>query len=253
MRRLTARMSPAIMYKRPIAPAATPATGRCSGRRSTAVALFADLRGFSSWSESCSLDQVADLVTLQFKEVMGICSDHGDPFHKFMGDGFVLLWELKADDDLPQCLGHAIEAAFTVHLRYSTTVQRLPSPGPAGYGVGISAGEVIRIELEDPPSGTSEVDFVGYPLNCAARMQTLAPGFGTAVCSGTARMLADDPERYLRPGMPASARRLLDPDADMLRRATVTKGLKPEDREGFRYLSFVDGREWAWRTPETAQ
>jgi class 3 adenylate cyclase len=241
------------MYKRTSALGLATSSHQRFGARSRIVAMFADMRGFSNWSETQPLDHVADLVKLQFGYVMQLCDDHQQPFQKFLGDGFVLLWELESDDDLARCLASALDATFALHKGYAELAQSLPYSAPAGYGVGISIGEAIRIQLEPHLSDASEVDFVGYPLNCAARMQTLASGFGTALCASTVVALQRDPERYLRTLLPGFGRRLLTPPQDMLARAAVTKGLKPADREGFRHLSFVDGEEWLWRTPSVQQ
>jgi class 3 adenylate cyclase len=241
------------MYKRTSALGLATSSHQRFGARSRIVAMFADMRGFSNWSETQPLDHVADLVKLQFGYVMQLCDDHQQPFQKFLGDGFVLLWELESDDDLARCLASALDATFALHKGYAELAQSLPYSAPAGYGVGISIGEAIRIQLEPHLSDASEVDFVGYPLNCAARMQTLASGFGTALCASTVVALQRDPERYLRTLLPGFGRRLLTPPQDMLARAAVTKGLKPADREGFRHLSFVNGEEWLWRTPSVQQ
>jgi class 3 adenylate cyclase len=241
------------MYKRTSALSLAASSHQRFGARSHIVAMFADMRGFSNWSETQPLDHVADLVKLQFGYVMKICDDHQQPFQKFLGDGFVLLWELQSAEDLARCLGSALDATFALHTGYAELAQSLPYPAPAGYGVGISIGEAIRIQLEPHLSESSEVDFVGYPLNCAARMQTLAPGFGTALCASTVVALQGDPERYLRTLLPGFGRRVLAPPQDMLARAAVTKGLKPADREGFRHLSFADGQEWLWQTSSVRQ
>lgn len=241
------------MYRRNSALSLGTTSHRRFGARSRIVAMFADMRGFSNWSETQPLDHVADLVKQQFGYVMQICDDHQQPFQKFLGDGFVLLWEPDSDEDLARCLASALDATFALHKGYADLAQSLPYSAPAGYGVGISVGEGIRIQLEPHLSDSSEVDFVGYPLNCAARMQTLASGFGTALCASTVVALQRDPERYLRTLLPGFGRRLLRPPQDMLNRAAVTKGLKPADRVGFRHLSFVDGEDWSWRTPNVQQ
>jgi class 3 adenylate cyclase len=241
------------MYKRTSTLSMATISHQRFGARSRIVAMFADMRGFSNWSETQPLDHVADLVKLQFGYVMQICDDHQQPFQKFLGDGFVLLWELQSAEDLRRCLSSALDATFALHKGYADLVQSLPYPAPTGYGVGISIGEAIRIQLEPHLSDSSEVDFVGYPLNCAARMQTLASGFGTALCASTVIALQDEPEQYLRSLLPGFGRRLLPPPQDMLDRAAVTKGLKPADREGFLHLSFADGEEWVWQTPSVRQ
>lgn len=235
------------MYRRQSAYRFITAKDALSGSRSRVVALFADLRGFSNWSETQSLDQVAELVKAQVERVMDICGQHHHPFHKFLGDGFVLLWEPEGDDDLPRCLASALDATFELHNDYLQRSGQLNFQTPAGYGVGISVGDAIRIDLGPLVGNSSAVDFVGYPLNCAARMQTLASGFGTIVCSSAAQMLESDPGRFLHTTVPGVCRRLVEPDEEMLDRAAVTKGLKPVDRTGFRRLSFTDDQDWAWR------
>jgi adenylate cyclase len=196
------------MYKRTSALSLATRSHQRFGARSRIVAMFADMRGFSNWSETQPLDHVADLVKLQFGYVMQLCDDYQQPFQKFLGDGFVLLWELESDDDLARCLASALDATFALHKGYAELAQSLPYSAPAGYGVGISIGEAIRIQLEPHLSDASEVDFVGYPLNCAARMQTLASGFGTALCASTVVALQS------RPGaLPAHAAARLRPQA----------------------------------------
>ena len=241
------------MYRRYPTFGPTPGSHQRFGVRSHIVVLFADMRGFSNWSETQSLDRVADLVKLQHQQVMRVCDEHQNPFQKFLGDGFVLLWEQEDEDDLRRCLATALDAAFELHKRYGTFMRSLPYAAPAGYGIGISIGEAIRIQLEPRLDEASEVDFVGYPLNCAARMQTLASGFGTAVCGSTVRVLQRHPDSYLCTSVPGFGRRLLEPAEEMIEHAAVIKGLKPDDRTGFRYLSFVDGQDWLWQTPDVMQ
>lgn len=45
---------------------------------------------------------------------------------------------------------------------------------PSGYGIGIAAGDAVLPQPETFLAEFNEIDFVGYPLNCAARLQTLA-------------------------------------------------------------------------------
>lgn len=241
------------MYKKESEFGATTAQGSLYGTNSRVVALFADMRGFSNWSETRPLDHVAALVKAQFERVSQVCGRHDQPFRKFLGDGFILLWEPEGDDDLERCLAIALDATFELHNDYSQHLEVLGGEAPAGYGIGISVGEAIRIEFEATASNGGEVDFVGYPLNCAARMQTLACGYGTVVCATTAGILATQPERFLHTSPTGLCRRLLPPEPDMLARAAVTKGLKPCDRTDFRHLSFTDGQDWAWQATGVPQ
>lgn len=218
-----------------------------SGVRTEVVALFSDLRGFSDWCESQSPDTVAGLMKIQFERVIQICNDHHHHFHKFLGDGFVLLWEADREFTIDNCLRHALDAAFHLHKKYWYLSKDLQYPTPSGYGIGISCGEAVRIQPETFLKEMNEVDFVGYPLNCAARMQTLAAGYGTVVCSTTVNRLRGKPEGFLYPNTAGLRRSLIPPNEESLKKASGMKGLRPEDRTGFRYLSFIDSQELLWK------
>ncbi|MET0281059.1 MAG: adenylate/guanylate cyclase domain-containing protein [Steroidobacteraceae bacterium] len=213
-----------------------------SGARTQVVALFSDLRGFSDWCETQTPDIVAALMKSQFERVIQICNDHHHHFHKFLGDGFLLLWEADEEFSIEDCVRHALDAAFHLHSKYRLLSRDFGCPTPGGYGVGISMGEAVRIQPETSLREMNEVDFVGYPLNCAARMQTLAEGYGTVVCATTARLieagdgLADPEAAGLRHGLAA-------PSNGQLQRAALLHGLRAEDRSGFRYVSFIDPQQ----------
>jgi len=234
------------MYTKNVDFTLTSGTSELSGLRTDVVALFSDIRGFSNWCETQSLDNVADLMTIQFERVIQICNDHHHSFHKFLGDGFVLLWEPDEDLTLDHCLAHALDAAFHLHKKYWYLSKDLAYPAPSGYGVGIAVGQAIRIQPETFLREMNEVDFVGYPLNCAARIQTLASGYGTVVCSATARMLERSPDQFLHPSVPGFRRSLISPPNAILERAAQLKGLRSADRTDFRYLSYIDGQAQLW-------
>lgn len=62
-----------------------------SGEAVQVVALFSDIRGFSDWCETQSPENAAELMKIQYERVIQICADYYRVFHKFLGDGFLLL------------------------------------------------------------------------------------------------------------------------------------------------------------------
>lgn len=184
----------------------------------------------------------------QIERVIQICNDHHHHFHKFLGDGFVLIWEADNTLTIDDCLRHALDAAFHLHKKYWYLSMDVSYPTPSGYGIGISLGEAVRIQPETCLIEMNEVDFVGYPLNCAARMQALAAGYGTVMCSTAVKKIQRDPKQFLYPNTPAFRRSLILPSDGSLKKAANMKGLRSEDRSGFTYLSFVDSQERLWRT-----
>jgi len=220
---------------------------KLSGAKSDVVVLFADLRGFSTWCNEAEIANVAEVITVQYERVIQVCNDFHHHFHKFLGDGFLLLWEADTEMDSTVCLKHALGAVFEIHKKYWYLAKELGYKAPAGYGIGLSIGQAIRIQPETFIKEMNEVDFLGYPLNCSARMQSLAEPFGTTVCSATAARLAGAPNEFLYPNEPVFLRRLRKPTPAALEKAKGMKGLKPEDRVGFRYLTWPHGQASLWK------
>lgn len=218
-----------------------------AGRRVNVVALFCDLRGFSNWCESVDVEQVESLMRIQFERVIQICNDHYHDFHKFLGDGFLLVWEETQEMPLHVCLAHALDAAFHLHKKFWYLSTEIGYGLPPGYGVGISVGEAVLLQPETFISELNEVDFVGYPLNCAARLQILANGYGTVLCSSTIALIERNSNDLLYDSVAAFRRVLIPPIQEALEKASGMKGLRASDRTGFRYLVFDVGYKRLWK------
>lgn len=217
-----------------------------AGRRVRVVALFCDLRGFSNWCENVEIGQVESLMRTQFERVIQICNDHHHDFHKFLGDGFVLVWEESEERPIHTCLAHAIDAAFHLHKKFWYLSREIGHDLPPGYGVGISVGEAVLLQPETFLLELNEVDFVGYPLNCAARLQTLADAYGTVLCSGAVALIESKDRQLLYEDDAAFTRTLHLPDQHALEKAATMKGLREGDRTGFKYLIFTSSYARLW-------
>ncbi len=229
------------MYVKNAALTLTDGKSSIAGRRVNVVALFCDLRGFSNWCESVGIERVESLMRTQFERVIQICNDHHHDFHKFLGDGFVLVWEESGETPLHLCLAHAVDAAFHLHKKFWYLSQDTAHALPPGYGIGISVGEAVMLQPETFISELNEVDFVGYPLNCAARMQTLATAYGTVLSSAAVELISSSQWPHT-----AHQRVLFPPSDTALRQATAMKWLRDSDRTGFKYLVFGAGCEDLW-------
>jgi len=218
---------------------------RFSGVRCEVVALFADLRLFSDWSIRAPLDQVAEVMKVQYERMIQISNDQHPAFHKMLGDGFLLLWEEDSEMDATLCLQLALDAAFELHKKYWHFACALSYEVPPGFGVGISVGQAIKVEPETFLAELNEVDFLGYPLNCAARMQALAGAFEIAVCSTTRQRISRRPADLLCQD-PAFQRELRDPSKLECERARNMRGLNTGDQTGFGYLSWPAVQRKLW-------
>ena len=115
----------------------------------------------------------------------------------------------------------------------------------------MALGEAVRIQPETFLKEMNEVDFVGYPMNCAARMQSLSGAYGTTLCSGLVRLIGKEPESFLYPDTPSFRRLFIPPSAKALERAKNMQGLTDADRIGFMHLTWPDCQRKLWRKDGT--
>jgi class 3 adenylate cyclase len=213
-----------------------------TGQKVDVVVLYADIRGFSNWSMTQTAENVASLVKIEYERVIQICNDHHPCFHKFLGDGFLLLWEKDEELSTDDCFRHALDAAFHAHKAYFYASQELSRSFalPAGMGIGISLGEAVRIQPETFLEEMNEVDFLGYPMNCGARMQSFSNAYGTTLCSSCVGLVKSNPESFLYPTVPSFRRALVPPSKNTRKKAEDINGLNHSDRTEFSHLVWLD-------------
>ena len=236
------------MYVKNVKLTLTDGDSDVAGRRVNVVALFCDLRDFSNWCEETDIAEVESLMRSQFERVIQISNDHHHDFHKFLGDGFVLVWEDSAEISIHTCLARAIDAAFHLHKTYWYLAGESEGAVPLGYGIGIAVGEAVLLQPETFLRELNEIDFVGYPLNCAARLQTLAGPYGTVLSTAAVELIRADKSALLYESEPAFRRLLLPPNDGGLAKAAYMKGLREVDRTGFHHLVFEGGYRRLWKS-----
>ncbi len=217
------------------------------GERENAVIAYADLRGFAPWSLNASPEQVTRVIEVVYDRVIQLSFFYKHTFHKFLGDGFLLIWEAKDHGSLGEALHWALSAAFEIHKRYWYIARQLDFPSPLGFGIGISCGEVIRIDPETFIPEMNEPDFVGYPMNSGSRLQKLAGPYGTVLDSRGAREATLNPARILRDENPILRLELIKPNNKAVSLADKFTGLHVEDVFGFQYVTWPYVKDALWK------
>jgi class 3 adenylate cyclase len=221
------------------------------GEKVNVVAVYADLRGFAQWSLTSSANQITKVIEVVYDRVIQLAFFYKHTFHKFLGDGFLLIWEVDDHGSEAEALHWALAASFEIHKRYWYIAQQFRFPSPSGFGIGVSCGKVIRIDPETFIPELNEPDFVGYPMNSGARLQKLAGPYGTVLDRRSVDIALKNPGRVLRDQSKILKLELLDPNEKSLAVAQKFTGLHQEDMSGFRYLVWpyiktalwnVDGR-----------
>ena len=218
------------------------------GEKVDVIVAYVDLREFSNWSLNAPARQVTKVIEVIYDRVIQLAFFYKHTFHKFLGDGFVLIWEVMDHGSFEEALRWALGAAFEIHKRYWYVTKRLGFNAPVGFGVGISCGTVVRIDPETFIPELNDPDFVGYPMNCGARLQKLAGPYGTVLDSKGVQLAQQHPRRVLREGHPMLGFELIEPTEKSLSVANTLRGIDKVDLAGYRYVVWPYMRDKLWKT-----
>lgn len=139
-------------------------------RREVTV-LFADLRGFTTYSESRPPEAVLALLDDFFGRMTQVVQGHGGSVNKFLGDGLLALWGApEPQTDHPQ---RAVKAARDMQkvMAEIREAQQAAGDPPLRLGVGVHTGEVAAGMLGGGPQ--SEYTVIGDAVNLASRIEGL--------------------------------------------------------------------------------
>jgi class 3 adenylate cyclase len=144
-----------------------------SERRLVSV-LFADLVGFTSFSEGRDSEEVRELQSRYFETVREIIARYGGTVEKFIGDAVMALWgaPIAQEDDAER----AVRAALDL-------VDAVRSLGP---GIEIRAG-ILTGEATVNLSATDQGMVAGDIVNTASRLQSVASPSTVLVGEATQR------------------------------------------------------------------
>ncbi len=132
--------------------------------------LFADLEGFTSYSERHAAADVASMLNAYFGRVVPLMERAGGEVHQIVGDELMVVFNLG--DDTPDHPSRAARAGLLLQ-RAAQNVARDHDDWPS-FRVGINSGEV-HTGLVGADTGHRKHGLVGDTVNLAARLQAEAP------------------------------------------------------------------------------
>ncbi len=153
------------------------------------VALFCDLRGFTSFAEVAEPEEVLDLINAYHAALGPLVHEAEGTLERFMGDGMMIIF----NDPLP-CSDPATRAvmlAIAMRSRFLSLVRDWELRGYSiGIGFGIAQGYATlgRIGFE----GRFDYAAIGTVTNVAARLCAEARESQILVTQRIASMVADD-------------------------------------------------------------
>jgi adenylate cyclase len=138
-----------------------------TGEKRQVTVLFADIRNFTSLSESLPAEQVMGILN----EVLGQLADavlsHGGTLDKFLGDGLMAVFgaPVRHDDDARRAVDSALQMMDSIRVRNARATEGTPR---VELGIGINTGQAIAGSLGS--ERRTEYTCIGDVVNVASRL-----------------------------------------------------------------------------------
>ena len=189
IRRPLARLTEAYALRRVLTTLLTTYVGRRSGElilagrirrgdieRIHAVILLADLRGFTSLSDTLPGDRVIELLNGWFDALVPAIEAAGGEVLKFIGDGLLAIFPVAGEPAAACRAALAAAGAARTALRELNAALRARGEAEVRYGMALHRGEVLYGNIGSP----TRLDFttIGPAVNLTARLETLARDLG---------------------------------------------------------------------------
>ena len=141
------------------------------GKRSQITTLFADVRGFTSFSESHNPEQLVSVLNRYLAAAADAILDQEGMIDKFMGDAVMGLFNAPLPQ--PDHAIRAVRAALGIRDAIRELHQQLPEEFHLAFGVGVHYGDAVLglVGTENKIEYTA----IGDSVNTAKRIQENAP------------------------------------------------------------------------------
>ena len=161
-----------------------PDSFRLGGVNQTITVLFADIRGFTAFSEREKPEKVVGLLNKYFSAMTDIIFSHGGTLDKYIGDELMAIF--GAPTATPEDALNAVKAAVTMQKRMPSLNNELRAEGygEITIGIGLHTGEATIGYIGS--ERRSEYTAIGDTVNLASRLQSNAAGNQILMSEATA-------------------------------------------------------------------
>ncbi len=144
------------------------------GQRCKVTILFADLRNFTSMSESLAPEKVVEALNIYLRAMTQLVMRYEGRIDNFIGDGILAVF--GAPRSTPTDAARAVACAIAMENEMATINEDLVKRGlPAlAMGIGLNTGDVVAGNIGSELRMTYSV--IGNPVNVASRLSSLAAG-----------------------------------------------------------------------------
>jgi two-component system sensor histidine kinase ChiS len=151
--------------------------------------LFADIRSFTSMSETMSPQENFDFINSYLRQVGPVIRQHNGFIDKYIGDAIMALFPETADD--------AVRAAIEMQKQVAIYNEYRQNGGylPIAVGIGIHSGSIMLGIIGEEERMDSTV--IADAVNLASRLEQLTKLYGAGIIISVQTLSQlDDPQKY---------------------------------------------------------
>jgi class 3 adenylate cyclase len=160
---------------------------RLGGVNQEVTVMFADIRGFTTMSETMAPSRVVEILNEYFTRVTDVIFDNGGTLDKYIGDAVMAVFgaPISKGNDAAAAVSSAMQIQrLLVELNRDAAARKWPE---LRVGIGINTGYAIAGNIGSP----RRLDYtvVGDAVNTAQRLMTNAAGGQILISESTAKKL----------------------------------------------------------------
>jgi PAS domain S-box-containing protein len=140
---------------------------RLGGQRQTVSILFADIRGYSAFSEHISPEQLVDILNQYLSRAAQAVLHEEGTLDKFIGDAVMAFW--NAPEAQPDHTQRAVRAAWRLRSAILEHQLHMPPEQRLSFGVGLHVGDAVVGNIGTERALNYTV--IGDAVNLAKRLQ----------------------------------------------------------------------------------
>jgi adenylate cyclase len=168
-----------------------PSKLKLGGERKILTVLFADVRGFTKFSESHQPEEVVSILNMIFSQLVKTLFKHNGTLDKFVGDQIMAFFGAPGDIHKDTHAFYAVRTAIEMQARLRGLQEELirEKKQPLQVGIGINTGEMVVGNM-----GSSErMDYtvIGDNVNLASRLCAAAAGDEIIIGKATYEQIKD--------------------------------------------------------------
>ncbi len=153
---------------------------RLGGERRVVTVLFSDIRGFTSYSEDRTPEEVIEVLNRYLTVMSNVILDHGGTLIAYMGDGIMAVFGAPTEqvDHADRALAAGEEMAGPALEEVNAWI-RARGGEDFRIGIGLNAGPVMAGNVGS--ERRMEYTTIGDTTNTASRLETMTKGTGHTI------------------------------------------------------------------------